>query len=753
MKKEIKLYISILMMIVAVFILPTATIFAVGSFNGYVSSEENFESEYLNFINVKFVDNSNNSTMSFGLVGEVENTLTHDVKCKIKINYYDKKYNLVATSTKDMRFSAETSTTFTHMSTTSIIKDGYNVSDIYRYTIYVEENRVSKENDADVTINYEHYDYVLDSYDVEIVVNENNTFDITEKITAYFIEEKHGIFRKLPLKNTITRLDGTKSTNNAKITNVSVLNNEFDTYKENGNYVIKIGSASKTLTGKKEYTIKYHYNIGKDKSKDYDELYYNIIGTEWDTAIDNVTFTIKMPKEFDASKLGFSAGSYGSTNSDNIIYNVDGNIITGSYESVLDEGEGLTIRLELPEGYFEGAESTVDKLNYILYSLPIIFVLVSLFLWKKYGKDDEVIETVEFYPPEGYNSLEVGFLYKGKAENEDVVSLLVYLANKGYVKITETENTSFIFKTKSVVITKLKEYDGNNPTEKLFLNGLFKYGRTEVELEDLNDSFYITMNKILSKINTKNNKHQIFEKSSLKKNGILVLMIIATFILITVKPMLEYGGAANLIVGLLFPGIGFTVLFAMVFGKTPIPTKIFGVIWGMGFGGMPWTMLVLPVLLVEPIYLVGYIIGLACIAAMIMIIRIMPKRTDYGTEILGKIKGFKTFLETVEKERLEALVMENPTYFYDILPYAYVLGVSDKWISKFEIIAMEKPDWYSGTSEFSAATFERFMSSTMSSVKTAMSSSPSSSSGGSGGGSSGGGSSGGGSGGGGGGSW
>ena len=116
--------------------------------------------------------------------------------------------------------------------------------------------------------------------------------------------------------------------------------------------------------------------------------------------------------------------------------------------------------------------------------------------------------------------------------------------------------------------------------------------------------------------------------------------------------------------------------------------------------------------------------------------------------MLGKILGFKNFLEYAEKEKIESMVLSNPTYFYDILPYTYVLGVSDKWIKKFESISLQAPNWYDGYSTFDAVSFGRFMNSTMSSAQSAMSSSPSSSSGGSGGGSSGGGS-----GGGGGGSW
>jgi len=112
--------------------------------------------------------------------------------------------------------------------------------------------------------------------------------------------------------------------------------------------------------------------------------------------------------------------------------------------------------------------------------------------------------------------------------------------------------------------------------------------------------------------------------------------------------------------------------------------------------------------------------------------------------MLGKIKGFRTFLETAEKPKLEELVLQDPSYFYSILPYTYVLGVSDKWIKKFEVIALQAPDWYAGNTAFNMVAFGAFMGSTMSTASAAMSSSPSSSGGLSGGGSAGGGSGGGG---------
>ena len=373
-------------------------------------------------------------------------------------------------------------------------------------------------------------EYTLNSYDINIIVNENNTLNITEKIGAYFNVKKHGIFRKIPLKNEVIRLDGTTSRNRAKISDIKVSDN-YSLSTESGYKVIKIGDDNHTLTGQKKYEISYLYNLGRDTGKEYDELYFNLIGNEWDTIISNITFTIAMPKEFDSSKLGFSSGAGGSTNSSKITYNVNGNIITGKYNGTLGSGEALTVRLELPEGYFVGASLNIDLMSILAIILPLLFVFITYLLWNKFGKDERVVETVEFYPPQGFNSAEVGFLYKGNAESSDVISLLIYLANKGYIKIIETEEKSSFSASKDFKIVKQREYDGNNPNEALFLKGLFSSKTslssmvddymenpqsvfetstnsaiTEVTAKDLYDSFYIVLREIITNIDSEKNK-------------------------------------------------------------------------------------------------------------------------------------------------------------------------------------------------------------------------------------------------------
>ena len=57
--------------------------------------------------------------------------------------------------------------------------------------------------------------------------------------------------------------------------------------------------------------------------------------------------------------------------------------------------------------------------------------------------------------------------------------------------------------------------------------------------------------------------------------------------------------------------------------------------------------------------------------------------------------GFKNYLENITKDEIKAKLKDNPNFFYDMLPYTIVLGISNVWIKKFENIKMTKPEWTS----------------------------------------------------------
>lgn len=598
-------------------------------------------------------------------------------------------------------------------------------------------------------------DYDISKYDVEIVVDEHNKYSIKENIDTYFNVSKHGIIRRIPLYNNIKRQDGINEKNRVLISNIKV-NEEFDLSRENDNYVLKIGSADKTINGKHSYTISYDYDIGLDKNNKYDELYFNIIGTNWDTDISNVTFKITMPKEFDANKLGFSYGKYGESNTDNISYDVDGNVITGSFEGTLLAGEGLNVRLELPEGYFIRKSVGSSLLECWYYIIPILGVLISYLIWKKYGKDDQVVDVVSFYPPENMNSLDVAFAKKGSVNSNDAVSLLVYLASKGYIKIVEDKKSKSRF-----TIQKVKEYDGNNKEEELFFRGLFKKVWDSISSDELNESFYLTINSILTKKNSTANRKEIFNNKSSNKRYILFLFMLITSFLSTIIPALGYK-LSDVIFSILICnliGIVALIIVGIIYDNNCTKKGLnsalgFAFFFVLALAVANFTIIGFEYIYYDTVYLIGFILCMVCTYLIYFFYLIVTKRTEYGNKVLGEINGFKKFLETAEKDKLESLVHDDPAYFYNILPYAYVLGVSDAWIKQFEGIAIAPPEWYESADTFDYYRFNRSLNRTIHSASRVMNSVPQSSGGSSsGGGFSGGGFSGGGSGGGGGSSW
>lgn len=519
-------------------------------------------------------------------------------------------------------------------------------------------------------------DYYIDTYHVDIEVGEDNTFHITETLTYNFVQAHHGMTRVIPLWHTRNREDGSESKIYAKVSNVKCSDPIASTERDSKNYTIQVGSADAYVHGEKTYTLSYDYAMGKDPLRKADELYFNIVGTEWECPIANISWEIHMPKAFDATSLGYSVGNYAASgyDTDMLQSTVTDQTITGSYAGNLNAYEGITVRCTLPEGYF------IYKINYMPYVLVALVVLLCAILFWFTGKEDKVIPVISFEPPEGYNPLDVAFVEKEAVSNTDMAALLIYLANKGYLRIEQNKGKD------SFSMTKIKDYDGDNNIEALYMKGLFRRGNTASTKSLAKDSFYEDVDKCITKENKKMKEKKFFFPTAMPKF-------------------------------LYFIGI---CVVAVVFFNAFAPKTWFTYV--------------------------------ACGIAVIILALFMffgSKRTKAGNQVYGQILGFKEFIKKAELDRLKMLVEENPSYYYDIMPYAYVLGLSDQWIENFETMHMPEPDWYSGRDPFGDAVFYSMVRSA-----NACATAPETSGGGSsGGGFSGGGFSGGGSGGGGGGAW
>lgn len=569
----------------------------------------------------------------------------------------------------------------------------------------------------------ENFDII--NYDVEINVDKNKSAFITETIDVNFLIPSHGIYREIPFKN-------------ATITNVSV--SEQNQQSNNGSTLsIKIGDPFETIIGPHRYIIQYQYNSYDGK----DEFYHNIIGTGWKTNIDSVSFRVSLPEPIDPNQVGLSIGIYGTAGfKGDAVYRVEDNVISGATHRRLYPGEGITIRVEVPHGYFIFQKNPVKKI-----AIPAIFLLTLLafMIWFIYGKDEPVTPFVNFYPPEGLNAIENELAYKGKASTQGIVALLIELAQKGYIKI-ETHG-------KNWTLYKLKEPAEADNNQRDLINALFWKENDKVTKGELarSHTFYKDCQDIIKNVNKKRNK--IFYASSINF-PMRALMYICTIGLLLLTSLSIFDFSPFKLAGnfplLLFPTIAVLVLIS-TFRKNI--QSIFLLLWAAGFGGMPLSQLISQGLSSNTIPTTVF--GVFCLIVAAVCTYQLPKRNPRGQRFLNHLEGLKKFIEVAEKPKLEQLVEQDPQYFYNLLPLTYILDVSDKWIRQFESITKIAPEWYSG-SHLNSDTFNYFAHSFNSvSVPTTANGgiSHSSSSGGSSFSSGGGGFSGGGGGGGGGGSW
>ena len=104
----------------------------------------------------------------------------------------------------------------------------------------------------------------------------------------------------------------------------------------------------------------------------------------------------------------------------------------------------MTFYVPMEEGYFQNV-ATMSSRNIFLISISGVFLLILILLFWFFGRDRMMISSVQFQPPEGFDSAAVGYIIDGNVSDKDVMSLLLFWADKGYMKLQETEEQELSF--------------------------------------------------------------------------------------------------------------------------------------------------------------------------------------------------------------------------------------------------------------------------------------------------------------------
>lgn len=555
-------------------------------------------------------------------------------------------------------------------------------------------------------------DWNINDFQSEIVVNNDSSLTITEKITADCdnLPDKHGIFRILPTQYVME--SGKKVTTPVTLISITDFDNnpiQYQTTRSTNSGIKtitwKIGDPGKTVTGVNYYKITYKVeNAIRHDNSAFDEFYWNLNGNFWEINTDNFTADIKFPEQITAenSKINIYSGAFREKYAKKVTDSwTSPSTLEVKSGEMLAPGEGITASITFPKNIIAPYIPSFSQKygGYFVFIIPILVFAVCYRLWSKYGKDKKINSAVapEFEIPENLTPLSMGMITTtGSMDTKFISAQIVALAVKKVLTIKQIKDKSIL--AQADYLLTLQKYDPKKlaDEENFLIEELFG-GSDEIKLSDLKNSFYQKLPGI---------KNQVFDK------------------LVSDSYLLSQGITIK------------TIMF-------PIGIIIISVI----------NLVLLPKIFPD------YSLTITVIAEAISIFTIsifsifMPKRTDKGAFLEHRIKGFKLYMDTAEKYRQQFNEKEN--IFEKFLPYAIMFGMTKQWIKKMQQIyganyfASYHPIWFYGVwgSNFNIDAFTSDLNSLTSQMSSTMASSPSSS------GSGGGGFSGGGGGGGGGGGW
>ena len=341
--------------------------------------------------------------------------------------------------------------------------------------------------------------WLIENFQSTLTIEKNTVVSVEEKIIVNFFVPRHGIFRIIPVVYSSRGRNLKTNLTIIGVTDESGYSYEYKKLKFGQGVKLIIGNPNTTFTGLKTFIIRYKVYGVVQRYKDFDELYWNVTGHEWDTKILNSsTKVISSFAKFE--RINCFAGFFKSLQkfcqAENLVNGAD-----FSTTKILNPGEDFTIIIGISkdnELIFPGKVETflkilVDNWYYFFSLLPLIIICIFWYIRGRdvryktdnvYYKPDIVdVQTVAlfsrknipfvYYPLDGLTPSEVGTILDEKVDTHDIIAEIVELARLGFIRIEQlktgeplNKNYEYAFialdKLKNKrEIAKLKEYQRN----------------------------------------------------------------------------------------------------------------------------------------------------------------------------------------------------------------------------------------------------------------------------------------------------
>ena len=602
-----------------------------------------FEVGKLQITNVSYTSYSNMySTGKAGITvsGIVKNEYVRNVEVEVTLTLYDKNKNVLAKRIALVNVNAKDKTNYREKIFIDEISFSFDSIKYYSLTTNIL-------SDVEILDEGQKDNYYLENYKVTVNVRENNVYEVKESFDAVFSSNIEVLTKGIPYRHRYVREDGTKVNKRAIISDI-VIDDYYKLKTEKGIRYINVGKLDKT-TNKKSYLFNYKYNVGEDTLKKNDEFVF-YISNNITVKTDGITFRIVMPKNFDKKNIKFIDSNGIEIN--NVTYNVNGRVISGTINGVINPGVNYAISVLLEDGYFTNCSSNISKYTLGSLLIPILFLIISIIIWVVYKNSKKKVVHNSIHFNEQLNSLEIGYLYNGKVKDNDIASLLFCLANKGYIDIEVNK--------KSYKIIKKKEYEENDRVEKAFMKELF-FAKDIITKKDLMESLTDMKDAISIKLEKSKKEKRLFARKVLNNKLLFWIFVGIIIILNTVNILIEYQPGV-IMFNCIASVVGYILLLNSILSKNKGIEKVL-------FSLVALILIVSPIVLTSygaflesTLYLVIYIMGIIIALLIACIASTLSDRTRYGNKMLNKINAYKTYLLTCKNAVIEK-ELEKPEWY------------------------------------------------------------------------------------------
>ena len=518
-------------------------------------------------------------------------------------------------------------------------------------------------------------------FDVDAVADASGVLSVTMTVDLTFGSTGHGPYIWfLTRQKYDSSHDRLYTYDNFRVSSPTGAPAQFDAITERNDIQLKIGDPNRVVSGTQTYVVTYTLQgvVNPDATgSGMDEIYWNLISTDWDLPISNVTVTIQGPAA--VNKTACYTGTSSTISSTTPCTSSTSSGPTAAYtQTSLSPGEGVTVVGGWPVGTFPGAEINLVASGDNPFAVTSgggfwaggAAVVTGLAGWfvarlRKKGRDEQFanvtpgmvpvrgdkVETkreeirdapVEFAPPKGIPPRLVGACAREGTANEDITATIIDLAVRGYIHMDQGEGDTFGFRRTNADPATL------NPVEREIYDGLFAAGPTIASTAMSSVGFYDTYAGFQSLL-----KREFDAQKWYKSNPKSVVTAY------------RIGG------------------IAIAVGGSALALVLGGALAASGLPGLGW--------LAIPFLVLG--IGMAAVAKR------MPVRTPVGSAVAIQSLGFKKYLETAEADQIKW--EEGQDIFSQYLPYAISFGCADRWSNLIqELVAkgapVPQPVWYTG---------------------------------------------------------